>query len=242
MPVAYVLVHGAFHDAAVWSAVKEKLEHAGHPVTAVSLPGRPGNPVGARKVTLGAYRDCVLAAIEEWSQPVVLVGHSFGGITISNVAEAAPDRIRTLVYVGAYLPRSGDSARTLAEEDTHSRFGDRNFVIAPDRATARVLKDDAVMLFGEDLDPVLKSRLLALLVDEPLLPIRTPVELTADRFGRVDRIYIKTLRDNTISPALQDRMLARVGVREIHALDSSHSPYLSCPDALVELLLRATAR
>jgi pimeloyl-ACP methyl ester carboxylesterase len=230
-------VHGAFQSAAVWSAVKWKLESAGHPVTAVNLPGRNGIAPAAEKVTLQTYRECVLAAVRARADPVILVGHSFGGITISNAAEAAPEMIRSLIYVAAYLPRSGDSARTLAAEDTASRFTEENFVVAADRRTASVLRNDCAMLFGEDLEPAAQSSLAELLVAEPLLPIRTPVILTAARFGRVDKIYVRTLRDNTINIAQQDKMVARVGVRKVHTLDSSHSPYLSRPDALAALLL-----
>jgi pimeloyl-ACP methyl ester carboxylesterase len=235
--VPFVLVHGAFQGAAVWDGVSSQLRAAGHPVVAVDLPGRPGNPAPPEQVTLEAHRDCVLGAISSFADPVMLVGHSFGGITISSVAQAAPDRIRTLVYVAAYLPQSGQSARMLANQDTDSRWTERNFIIAADRRTVHVLREDCVMLFGEDLDEPERRRLAERLIPEPLLPVRTPVTLTADRFGRCDKVYIRTLRDNTISPQLQEAMLARVPVRKVLSLDSSHSPYLSQPAALAELLL-----
>ena len=233
----YVIVHGAFHGAEVWSAVKSRLERAGHPAIAVTLPGRPGNPLPANQVTLEAYRDCVLSAVNAMAAPVVLVGHSFGGMTISNVAEVAPGRIRTLAYVAAYLPLSGQNARELSAEDADSAWSDRNFLIAADRSTAHVLNEDCVRLFGTDLEPDWQRRLRELLVPEPLLPIRTPVYLTPQRFGGVDKVFIRTSHDNTISPRMQDRMLGRVAVRAVHTIRSSHFPHLSRPDDLTELLL-----
>jgi pimeloyl-ACP methyl ester carboxylesterase len=226
----------------MWAQVKRALEDAGQAVEAINLPGRPGNPLPVEQVTLDRHRDCVLETLARAPEPVVLVGHSFGGMTISAVANAAPEKIRTLVYVAAYLPQSGESARMLAGEDTHSRWNEHNFVISADYATVTALREDCVMLFGEDLSPEQQRLLPDRLVPEPLRPIRTPVALNAQRFGRVDKVYVKTLRDNTISPWMQDTMLARIPVRKVVAIDSSHSPYVSRPAELAGILLAATAR
>jgi pimeloyl-ACP methyl ester carboxylesterase len=237
----YVIVHGAFQGAAMWDPVKRALEEAGRSVEVVNLPGRPGNPLPVEQVTLERHRDCVLDAIARAGEPVILVGHSFGGITISAVANAAPQKIRTLVYVAAYLPQSGESARVLAREDADSRWNERNFVISPDYSTVTALREDCIMLFGEDLSPEQKRTLPDGLIPEPLRPVRTPVALDHARFGRVDKVYVKTLQDHTISPQMQDRMLSRVPVRKVVAIDSSHSPYLSRPAELAGILLGAAS-
>jgi pimeloyl-ACP methyl ester carboxylesterase len=238
----YVIVHGAFQGAGVWRDVRRALEDAGRSVQTIDLPGRPGNPLPVEQVTLDRHRDCVLSAIARAREPVVLVGHSFGGMVISAAANSAPEKIATLVYVAAYLPQSGESARVLAREDTHSRWNEQNFVISADYATVTALRGDCVMLFGEDLSPEQQRLLPERLVPEPLRPVRTPVVLAAERFGPIDKVYVKTLRDNTISPRMQDTMLARVPVRKVVEIDSSHSPYLSRPAELAGILLAATAR
>ena len=236
----FVLVHGAFHDSTVWSRVVERLQLAGQRAIAVDLPGRPRNPLPIDQVTLQAHADQLLARLDSESDSrVVLVGHSFGGVVISAVAEVVPQRINTLVYVAGYLPKSGQSARKLSMDDTDSLWNDRNFVMSPDTQTATILREDAIALLGEDLAPADRQRLPDMLVPEPLLPIRTPVILSPERFGTVDKVYIKTLADRTISPALQDRMLARTPVRRVLALDTGHSPYLSQPEELTQMLLAA---
>jgi pimeloyl-ACP methyl ester carboxylesterase len=239
---SFVLVHGAFHDSTAWSRVVERLQLAGHRALAVDLPGRPRNPLPIDQVTLQAQRDHVLAQLGgESTSQVILVGHSFGGIVISAVAEVVPHRIKTLVYVAGYLPKSGQSGRKLSMEDTDSLWSDRNFVMSADTRTATILREDAIALLGEDLAPADRERVPDMLLPEPLLPIRTPVIVSGERFGRVDKVYVKTLRDRTISPALQASMLARTPVRQVFTLDTGHTPYLSQPDALTHFLLTAAA-
>jgi hypothetical protein len=72
---------------------------------------------------------------------------------------------------------------------------------------------------------------------EPLQPASTPVQVSAARFGQVDKVYIHTLRDNAISYRLQQRMVERTPVRKTMALDTGHSPFLESPEALVDALL-----
>src|SRR5215475_10035805 len=104
-----VLVHGAWEEANIWQAVTPLLEKDGYRVVTVTLPGRPTSALSPDKVSLDLYRDTILEAIGNPTQPVVLVGHSFGGITISVAAEAAPEKIRTLVFAAGYLPKDGQS-------------------------------------------------------------------------------------------------------------------------------------
>ena len=98
-----VLVHGAFEDAQVWGHVTSRLQTDGYKVVAVELPGRPGAPATPDKVSLDLYRDTVVAALNEFHRPAVVVGHSFGGIVIADAAETAPKKIKTLIFVEAGL-------------------------------------------------------------------------------------------------------------------------------------------
>ncbi len=68
------------------------------------------------------YRDTVVKVIDQQQQPVILVGHSFGGMVISSVAEAVPDKIQMLVYLAAYVPQSGDNLLTLSSLDHYSAW------------------------------------------------------------------------------------------------------------------------
>ncbi|WP_167766991.1 alpha/beta fold hydrolase [Jannaschia formosa] len=240
----FILVHGAFQTAEAWALTSDALTAAGHTAIAVDLPGRPGDGHDPAKVTMDDHVAAVRAAIEGAGvSPVVLVGHSFGGMTISAVAESAPERIATLVYVAAYLPAvgasPGDSMQDLALSDHHGGWKEDSFVIASDYATASVNPRDRAALFANDAPADLAEAIASAMVDEPLTPIATPVALTADRFGSVRAAYIVTLRDRAVSTDLQLTMLGRGRVAEAVPLDTGHVPHLVAPEALAAALIRA---
>ena len=103
----FLLVHGAFHGAWCWHKTVAELEK---PATAkaIDLPGQGDDQTPLKEVTLDTMVDRIS---RRWmsSRTVVLVGHSLGGIPISVTGEQAPDRVKTLVYLSAFLPRDGEA-------------------------------------------------------------------------------------------------------------------------------------
>lgn len=234
---AIVLLHGAFEDASVWKPVQTELEKHGYKTVAVDLPGRPSNPLPPQQCSLDLYRDTVIKAIDTVGAPVVLVGHSFGGMTVSAVAEAAPDKLVKAVYLAAYLPASGDSLQTLSARDAGSKMGP-NFQVDPQKLVASVKFDARGDLFCNDCTPAARAALPATMVDEPLPPPGTPVTLTSEKFGRVKKAYIETRRDQVISAPFQKQMLEAAGVKQVIELDTGHAPFISQPEALARAIER----
>ena len=127
-----VLVHGAFHGAWCWDKVTSLLEQGGHEVVALDLPGHGEDQTPAVEVTLEAYADLVVQALDALPAPVVLVGHSLSGTVISQVAERRPEKIDKLVYLCALLLPSGKSAIEASQEDGDSVIL-KNATVEPDQ-------------------------------------------------------------------------------------------------------------
>jgi pimeloyl-ACP methyl ester carboxylesterase len=108
-----VLVHGAFADASSWNGVVERLQRKGFPVVAVANPLR-GLSYDAN------YLRKVLASIDG---PIVLAGHSYGGMVQSQAALGNPN-VKSLVYVAAFAPEKGESALELSNKFPGSTLGD----------------------------------------------------------------------------------------------------------------------
>lgn len=226
------LVHGAFEDSHIWQNVETRLKADGYPVLTIELPGRPGAPMSPADVSLNLYRDTVLKALAATTHPAVLVGHSFGGITMSAVAEAAPEKVKTLVYVAAYLPRDGESLVSMAQQDPDSKIGPQ-LQIEKEQGIAVVNYAARADLFANDGSAPLRAALPNLILDEPLAPLVTPVHLTAARFGHVDKVYVHTSKDQVVSPAFQAKMVAATPVRSETTLATGHTPFLTDPAGLV---------
>jgi pimeloyl-ACP methyl ester carboxylesterase len=173
--------------------------------------------------------------------PVILVGHSFGGITISNVAEMHPEKVKTLVYLAAHLPKDGDSAQSLSQQDKAKGFTPEKFLISTDQKYGSVLARDQLSLFYAECTPEQATRIVGKLIPEPLAPLRTRVHISKERFGKVDKVYIATDLDRVISPTAQEAMLAATPTRKVVHMKTSHTPFHSKPDELVRVLLSTTS-
>ena len=233
----YVLVHGAWQAPYVWDAVRNDLLKKGNRVIIVELPGHGTDKTPTHTLSLDVYRDKVIEAIYKTDDKVILVGHSMGGMVITNVAEKVPSKISKLVYVGAFLPASGQALTDLAYSDPDSKLGP-SIVPSADQLTLDVKRENLTTLFINDGTPADKDRVLTNYRAEPAIPFSNKVTLTKENFGAVDKVYIKTLQDIVISPGLQDRMIAATGIKTVYTINTSHSPFLAKPHELAELLLK----
>lgn len=244
----FVLVHGAFQTSAAWGRAADALTAAGETVVAVELPGRAGDVRSPKDITMADHVAAVADAVEKAAAAdpdgkVTLVGHSFGGLVISAVAEADPSRLSGLVYVAAYLPRvdmkPGESLQDLATADHHGGWQKDSFQVDGERGTAAVNMRDRSAIFANDADPQTAEGIANAMVDEPLAPLATPVALTAGRFGTLRKAYVATLRDKAISTDFQLTMIGRAMVDEVVPLDTGHVPHVTAPELLADAIRRA---
>lgn len=233
----YVLVHGAWQAPYVWDAVRNELTKAGNKVIVIELPGHGNDNTPTHTLSLDVYRDKVIEAISKIEGKVILVGHSMGGMVITEVAEKAPSKISKLVYIGAFLPATGQALTDLAYSDPDSKLGPL-LRPSPDQLTLDVVKDSLTYLFINDGTQTDKEKVVANYRAEPAIPFTGKVTLTNENFGAVEKVYIKTMNDIVISPGLQDRMIAAAGIKTIYQINSSHSPFLAQPNLVAELMLK----
>lgn len=232
----FVLVHGAWHGAWCWEKVVPLLRAAGHEVHTIDLPGSGEDQCPIVDVTLDSYVAAVSGLINTTAKQVVLVGHSMGGMVITQVAELLPGKIATLVYLTAFSPRHGETLLQYALEDTDSyvsRYKQVNeeegfFTVAADKIQACFYG----MCSNEDAGNA--SRRLR---PQALAPLVTPLALSDSNYGSVRRCYIECSEDKAISPGMQQRLRDNAPVSKSVVLKADHSPFYSCPDQLVDVLI-----
>jgi pimeloyl-ACP methyl ester carboxylesterase len=234
--MTFVLVHGGWAGGWVWENVASPLEAGGHRVAVPDLPAHGKDATPASEITLDSYVRRVIETIDAQPEPVVLVGHSSGGVITTQVAEERAERIRLLVYTCAYLPADGESLLELGQTDQDQLILP-NLEFAPDGVTALV-KESAVRdaLFADCSDADYEHY-LARVKPEPLAPAATPVRVTADRYGSVPRVYIECLNDRGISIGLQRRMHEATPCREVVSMQTGHMPMYAAPKALTDHLV-----
>ena len=182
--------------------------------------------------------DATRAIVDAKADPVFLVGHSFGGFTISNTAEADAARVKKLIYLAAFVPKSGESMQKLSALDKNNKFTQLNFVVAPDYSYAEVLKMDRGLIFANDAPADVQAKVADSLLREPLGPIAEPVTLTTE-FDGVAKAFIRTGKDNAVSPTMQDMMIERSGIKQVVKLDTGHSPFITAPQATADAIIQA---
>jgi pimeloyl-ACP methyl ester carboxylesterase len=223
-------------DQRCWSQSADGLRDKGHTVVTFDLAGHGADPTGLADISLARYVEQTLRAAAGMGSNVVLVGHSMGGIVISQAAEQEPARFSRLVYVAAYLPTSGQSLNDLAQTDADSRVGP-NMRPAPDWSTLDIAEEARADLFFHDVDPVRAEPFLSAWKAEPVAPLGTPLTLTRERFGSVPRAYVHTALDRVVSPVLQRRML-QATPSDVFDLACGHAAMLSKPQQLADLLAK----
>ncbi|RKT52815.1 alpha/beta hydrolase [Saccharothrix australiensis] len=271
----FVLVHGANGNAGSFAPLVAGLATAGHRALAVDLPGHgpaghfppsyqapqdlaalaaaPSPLAGLRLADNVDHVTRVVRRVAEHG-PVVLVGHSMGGATITRVGNRVPHLIERLVYFTAFccvrlrsvlecftatpegptslltaIPGMTDPARTGVAR-TNWRSADRGFIAAAKAALADDWDDAAFLTALNGMEP-----------DEAWAVTTDDARGEPATWGRIPRTYVRCTRDRAIPPGLQDRMIAeadRATPRNRFDVRTLHAPHLGPQDprSLVRLL------
>lgn len=235
MAATFILVHGAWHGGWCWRQVAARLVRLGHAVARPDLPGHGDDHTPMADITLEAYVARVQQVVEAAEPPVVLVGHSMGGVVISEVAERVPGHVDQLVYLAAALLADGETMLDLSFADEGSRVT-ANLVLSADGSFVTLDPHGIRECFFADCDALDSAWATMRLVPQAVAPLAAPIHVTHDRWGRVPRAFIVCEHDHAISPAVQRERCARIGVDELVTIATGHSPFLSDPELLAETL------
>jgi pimeloyl-ACP methyl ester carboxylesterase len=232
-PATVVLVHGAWHGAWCWHRVLEALTVAGVPALALDLPGHGDSPerLGDLHGDAAAVR-AALDGLHADGQRVVLVGHSYGGAVIT----AAGDHpaVEHLVYLAAFAIDADESVLGVSTAPDLEDRGDLPEAIRiHEDGTWTIDCDRATTAFYGDCRPEDIGAALLRLDAQPGLSLAQKPRAVAWRSKPAT--YVVCSLDRAIPPPLQRTMAARVGA--VEEWESSHSPFLSMPDRVAELLV-----
>lgn len=237
----FVLIHGAWHGGWSFELIQPMLEAAGHTVIAPDLPGMGGTDAELAEATLARWADFVADLCVSARKPVILCGHSRGGLVLSETAERIPTEIAALVYICAMMLPSGMSReqwRDRAEPNPAFRA-----IVRPHPSGIATVIDraNAAPVFAQLSPPDLVEKAFDRLMAEPDQPRLTELHLSESRYGSVPRHYIECVHDRTIPISDQRMMQALQPCASVTSLDADHSPFLSRPHELAEALLKIAA-
>ena len=226
----FVLIHGGMVGGNCWKKIRTPLEQNNHLALTPTLTG-----LGERKhlthpnVDLEIHIQDILNTIfYEELDDVILVGHSYGGMVITAVADRIPEKIRKLIYVAAVLPMNGESMFDAVGSEISSFLyksaqkgnGWEVPPSAPESYGITAYED--IKWFNNMSSP------------HPLKSFEQKVYFNQQSFEKLHKIYIKPSQDLALnSMAIRAKS---IGI-ECYEIDTGHFPMITCPDALVDLLI-----
>ena len=230
-----VLVHGAWHGGWCFAKTLDALKAKGVSAIAPDLPGHGADtgPLGGLAQDAQRIREVVAAT----SGPVVLLGHSYGGLVIS---EAASDpvtaaRVQHLVYLCAIVTAPGQTFFSVTADHSRSLLGP--LIRADDDGLSTIDTSDVAAtkaVFYADCSDDDVALAAANLSAQPLANMSSAI--SGDPLATLAATYIRCTEDRTIPIQVQDALIASASASarslETITMTASHSPFFSMPDAL----------
>jgi pimeloyl-ACP methyl ester carboxylesterase len=226
--MSFVLVHGAGFGADCWD---ELIPWLSAEALAVDLPGR-GTRAAVRLDTV-TLADCAQAVRDDIEakdlRDIVLVGHSFAGVTVPRVLNLIPDRIRHVVLVSAVVPP--DRSRVLDQIDPGVRELVEQSIVG---RIYRQTREGAAAMLCNDMDEATASSALDRLSDDSAALLSEPVDLSGYR-RQVPLTYVHLTRDQCYVEELQQRSIALLAA-DVIDLDTGHMAMITAPERLAAIL------
>lgn len=225
MSLTFVVAHGAWSSGWAWKKMHPLMQARGHRLVTPSYTGLGERAHLAHPgVDLNTHITDVVNVLRfEDLRDVVLIGHSYGGMVATGVADRARDRVARLIYLDAFVPDDGQSLFDLSGE------GDRMRSAASDgwRVPPRPIPPDTP---PEDIAWITERRL-----PQPIRTLEQRLALTGGPLT-LPRAYILCTRSDLFRRYAEK---ARAAGWPVYEIDASHNPHITAPEALAGLLVRA---
>ncbi|MFE2541667.1 alpha/beta fold hydrolase [Actinacidiphila glaucinigra] len=218
-----LLIHGAWHNSWCWELLTPELVERGWRVETVDLPSASADPEN----TAGMYDDAraIREKLASIDGPVTLLGHSYAGLPMTEAGDAL--NVSRLIYLAAFQLDKGDSLSGLSGGALPSG----------DTGTMPAAEDVRNHLYADASDEVAHGAAERLVL-QTVKSFSEP--LTTVAWQTVPSVFVICDEDRAIDPGFQEQMAARAE-RSYH-LPASHSPFLSMPARLAELITEDAGR
>jgi pimeloyl-ACP methyl ester carboxylesterase len=235
----YVLVHGAWHTGRELEPLAASIAAAGHEPF---IPTTKGNRPGDSKTTglAEAIQSIVDYLAENDLKDVVLVGHSYGGMIITGVADRMSDRIHRLVYCNAFVPNNGESVSDMLPLRYVALFE----AIAAERGDGSIILPFPVWreTFINDADLDTARRAYGLLNPHPFKTLTDRISLTTNPSEiKVAKSYVNCTEDTSLPHDYpwHPRLSQKLGLFRLVQVPGSHELCFSNPPRLAQAIMEA---
>jgi len=217
-----VLVHGAFADGSAWDKVIPILQAKGLNVISVQ------NPLTSLADDVAATR----RVLDMQTGPVVLVGHSWGGVVVTEIGQH--ERVKSLVYVAAFAPSEGQSVVDMAKAyPTPVGF---SFFVQDKEGFLTLSAEGMAKHFAQDL-PAAQTKLMTV-TQGPVRAKNFEQKTTVAAWRTKPSWYVLCEQDHMIQPALEKAMAEKISAHVV-SLPASHVPQLSRPAQVADAIVAA---
>jgi len=236
-----IFIHGAWHWGGCFQKVSDKLAAKGIPVATPDLASHGYSELKFDQVhSMDDYVAPVADMLARASVPVVLIGHSLGGIPLGYLASKYPNKIKKLIYLTAFMPNAKESATSIIGTYANDPAAAELFkVITTVESGVKIDLDKPDLLkaaFYGDVSAhdfnIASKNVTAITSNVPYGWVNdTPLAN-----GKIPRVFIRCQNDKAIPIGVQDAMIKQAPHTKVLTIESSHSAFFSRPEQLADLI------
>ncbi|KAK4351218.1 hypothetical protein RND71_030531 [Anisodus tanguticus] len=250
----FVLIHGVGGGGWCWYKIRSLMENSGYKVISLDLKGAGIDPSDPNTIlSFDEYNKPLIHLLSSLpdNEQVILVGHSAGGLSVTDAIHKFAKKIKVAVYVAASMLRSGfvseqdvkDGVPDLSEFGEFADVYDMEFGLGPEKPpTSVVIKKSLQRQIIYQMSALEDSTLAAMLLRPgPIQALQSARFKEGEGTERVPRVYIRATNDRVLKLEQQDVMIRKWQPQHVYTLESDHSPFFSAPFALFGLLVKVAA-